>query len=131
MKIFIKISFLILLLNLSCGNPCGTCPKNGIPLSFVLLLSSSAPIGANNSSCKFTTYCIEKNNISNDKINKDLCLFNGADYKYEICSNNNAIGQCKIEENSSTFKKIYLNSFSRNDAINDCNLNLKGQWIEI
>ncbi|WP_039927599.1 hypothetical protein [Leptospira vanthielii] len=131
MKKFINLAFLIFILNLSCGNPCGTCPKNGVPLSFIILLSSSAPLGANNSSCKFTTHCIEKENISDDKINKDLCIFNGADYRYELCSNNNAIGKCKIEGDNSTFNKIYNNSISRNDAINDCNSNLKGIWVEI
>lgn len=131
MKIFIRFSFLVLLLNLSCGKPCGTCPKNGIPSSFIILLSSSAPLGATSSSCKFSTYCIEKSNVSNDKINKDLCIFNGVEYRYELCSNNNAIGQCKIEGDQSTFKKIYNNSISRNDAINDCNSNLKGIWVEI
>lgn len=131
MNNLLKLSILIFLVNLSCGNPCGTCPKNGIPAVLIFSLASETPIDATNSSCRFSNYCIEKDNLTNENLTKNLCRFTKGEYNYNFCSKVNAIGKCKLNDQNLAIKKVYYNNITKAAAINDCNSNLKGYWLEI
>ncbi|WP_156808607.1 hypothetical protein [Leptospira terpstrae] len=131
MNNLLKLSILIFTLSLSCGNPCGTCPKNGIPTILIFNLASETPIEATNSSCRFSNYCIEKDNLTHDNLNKNLCRFGKGEYNYNFCSNLNAIGKCKLNDENLAIKKVYYNNVTKATAINDCNSNIKGNWLDI
>lgn len=105
------------------GNPCGTCPEEGVPLFVPLAISNATaePVQyAQAASCTTVATCVEIEESYLLSLHQALCQGAGGTSATQKCSVTGAVGFCVLSPTKGRMRKVYGAAWTPAAAASDC-----------